>query len=89
MDEWTEAIRDGSIISAGESGLTLREQHPRRYPTPIFAGKTRSDVRAEVVAAIRSGDVIAAGESGLTERQLNPARYRKSAMSRVLLNAVG
>jgi hypothetical protein len=29
--ELAEAIRTGDIISAGESGQTLREQYPQRY----------------------------------------------------------
>jgi hypothetical protein len=35
--ELAQALRTGDIAVAGDSGLTLREQHPRRYASPASA----------------------------------------------------
>ncbi len=43
--ELAEAMRTGNMLAAGESGLTLRELNPQRYPSPVVAqGKTRAQV---------------------------------------------
>jgi predicted RNase H-like HicB family nuclease len=74
--ELTEAIRNGDMLAPGESGLTLRELHPGRYPgQAVPAAKTREQVRAELAEAVRTGDVVANGESGLTLREQFPQRY--------------
>ena len=69
----------------GPSGLTQREVFPDRYPgaTPVVVearraaqdqGKTRAQVRDELVAAQRSGGIVTSFV-GRTERELLPARY--------------
>jgi hypothetical protein len=76
--ELAEAIRTGDILS-GDSGLTLRERFPQRYPAPVAApGKTRGQVRAELEAAIRDGEIVS-GDSGLTLREQFPQRYQAVA----------
>ncbi|MEJ8837480.1 DUF4148 domain-containing protein [Ramlibacter sp. AN1133] len=60
--ELAEAIRSGDIIS-GESGLTLREQFPGRYPAvPKAPGLSRAQVQAELAQAIRDGELVSGGE---------------------------
>src|SRR6266850_2258362 len=79
-NELIEATRNGDVIAGGESGLTLRELNPQRYPRPTtIAGKTREQVKAELEDAIRTGDIIASGESGLKMNEVHPQWYAKSA----------
>jgi hypothetical protein len=74
--ELAEAIRSGDILAPGDSGLTMRELHPERYPAAaVTTGKTRDQVRSEFAEAVRNGDVFAGGDSGLTLREQNPQRY--------------
>jgi hypothetical protein len=74
--ELAEAQRTGDIFAPGDSGLTLRELYPYRYPAPraIPATKTRAQVVAELQEAIRNGD-RPIGDSGLTERDLHPKDF--------------
>ena len=75
-NELAEAIRNGDVLAPGESGLTLRELHPERFPAaPATVGKTRDQVRNELAEAMRTGDILANGDSGLTLREQNPQRY--------------
>jgi hypothetical protein len=78
--ELAEAIRSGDIIS-GESGLTLREQFPNRYP-PIAkpAGLSRAQVQAELGAAIRGGQMIQGGEIGARADQGIPGAFPNELM---------
>jgi hypothetical protein len=79
-----DAIRDGDLIAAGESGQSLRELSPGRYPAPsMVAGRTRQQVRQELAEAIRTGDIISAGESGQTLREQYPQRYRAAGSEKV------
>lgn len=78
--EFAEAVRSGNIVANGETGLTLRELYPQRYPAAPVAGITRAQVLAEFEQARRSGDVLAAGEAGLPLKQLNPAAYPSKAV---------
>lgn len=74
--ELAAAIRSGDMIVSGESGLTLRELYPQRYPTaPAFPGKTREQVTLELADAIRTGDIVAAGELELKRNEVNPRLY--------------
>jgi hypothetical protein len=41
-DELAEAIRTGDIVASGDSGLTLREQYPRRYGAAPAQGAGRA-----------------------------------------------
>ena len=73
--ETLAAIEHGDV-GMGESGLTLREMFPGRYPAgPFVAGKTRSEVKAELAQAQRSGEMLADGLADLTLREEFPARY--------------
>ena len=79
-NELAEAIRSGDIIS-GESGLTLREQFPGRYPqAPKPPGRTRAQVQAELADAIRNGEVIAGGEIGSPGVQGIPGAFPRELM---------
>lgn len=72
--ELAQAIRDGDV-QVGDSGRTLREEDPARYPKPVEApGETRAQVKAELAQAIRDGD-IPQGDSGVTPAQQFPQRY--------------
>jgi ribosomal protein L30E len=73
--ELAQAMRTGDIVS-GESGLTLREQFPGRYPQRAQAtGFTRAQVEAELAAAIRDGHVITGGEIGQRPDQGVPGGF--------------
>jgi hypothetical protein len=74
--ELAEATRTGNIIANGESGLTLRELYPQRYPAVATApGLTRAQVLAELEEAKRTGDLMAGGDSGLRLNELYPQLY--------------
>ena len=74
--ELIQAQRNGDMLAAGESGLTLREQNPGEYPAAqMLAGKTRAQVTAELAEALRTGDVMAGGDSGAKLNELAPQRY--------------
>ena len=74
--ELKEAQRTGNMPCGDESGRTLREANPSRYPAPpATVGKTREQVKAELEEAKRTGDVMCANESGMKEREANPGRY--------------
>ena len=74
--ELAEAVRNGDIIADGDTGRTLRELYPHRYPAlEVAMGKTREQVRAELAEAVRTGDILANGDQGLTLRELYPHRY--------------
>ena len=78
--ELVEAIRSGDILS-GESGLTLREQFPNRYPqVPKPPGLTRAQVQAELADAIRNGQLIAGGEIGAPADQGIPGAFPRELM---------
>ena len=74
--ELMQAQRNGDMLAAGESGLTLREQNPGQYPAAqMLTGKTRAQVTAELAEALRTGDVMAGGDSGAKLNELAPQRY--------------
>jgi hypothetical protein len=77
--ELAEALRTGSILANGESGLTLRELYPQRYPATAGPGISRAQVLKELQEARRTGDLLAAGDSGLLLNQLYPQRYANVA----------
>jgi hypothetical protein len=77
--EFLEAVRSGNIVANGESGLTLRELYPQRYPAVPAAGVTRAQVLAEFEQARRSGDILAAGDAGLPLNEVNPQAYPPKA----------
>jgi Domain of unknown function (DUF4148) len=75
-EDLAEAIRTGNMLAPGESGLTLRELDPRRYPAAASPQvKSRAQVRTELADAIRSGDVMANDESGLKVNEEHPRNY--------------
>jgi hypothetical protein len=80
--ELVEAQRTGDILAPGDSGLTLRELYPHRYPAPQFiaAPKTRAQVVAELKEAVHNGDVLV-GDSGMTERDLHPQDFPARAVA--------
>jgi hypothetical protein len=70
------AQRSGDVMAAGESGLTLREQFPQRYPaSPRLAGNTRDQVLADLAEARRQGERPLGGEAGIAMNQAYPSRY--------------
>jgi len=74
--ELAEAMRSGNMLAPGESGLTLRELNPQRYPAPVVAvSKTRAQVKTELADAIRTGDILANDESGLRVNEEHPQLY--------------
>jgi hypothetical protein len=85
--ELAEAVRNGDVMAAGESGLTQRQMFPQRYPqAPLAAsGLTRADVLGEVEEARRSGTLIAAGEAGqpVTNPQAYPTQFAGKTRAQV------
>jgi hypothetical protein len=78
--ELAEAIRNGDIIS-GESGLTLRQQFPGRYPAaPQAAGLTRAQVQAELAQAIRNGELLTGGEIAQRAADARPGAFPSELM---------
>jgi hypothetical protein len=75
--ELAEAVRNGDVMAPGESGLTLRQMYPQRYPAaPVAAsGVTRAQVLGEVQDARRNGTLMAAGEAGEPTAQTSPQAY--------------
>jgi hypothetical protein len=75
--ELAEAVRNGDVMAPGESGLTLRQLYPQRYPAaPVAAaGVTREQVLGEVQEARRNGTLMAAGEAGEPSPQTTPQAY--------------
>jgi hypothetical protein len=72
--ELVQAEKNGDV-PAGETGHTLAELYPSRYPhAPAAPGLTRGQVKAELAEATRNGDVQV-GDSGYTLAELNPSRY--------------
>ena len=64
--ELIQAQQNGDIVGNGETGETLREMFPGRYPAANVAqGKTRAEVQAELIAAQRNGDVVGNNWEGL------------------------
>lgn len=45
------------------------------YANAADVGKTREQVRAELIEAQRTGDIVAPGESGKKLNELYPSRY--------------
>lgn len=80
--ELADAVRNGDLLADGETGLTIRELYPHRYParSPTI-GKTREQVRTELVDATRNGDILANGDQQLTLRELSPHRYPARSVS--------
>lgn len=65
--ELADALRTGSLIAPGESGLSLRELNPNRFAaqtaglaTPL--SKSRDEVLRELQAAQQAGELPAVGE---------------------------
>jgi len=74
--ETLEAMRNGTMLSAGESGMRMREMNPRAYPAPAASpSKSRSQVEQELQRAIQSGDLLAPGESGAKLNEIAPGSY--------------
>lgn len=78
--ELAEAIRTGNVLANGESGVTLRELYPHRYPAAPAAGVTRAQVLAELKETQRAGDTIAPGDAGLRLNELHPRAYPPKAV---------
>ncbi|MDZ4295045.1 MAG: DUF4148 domain-containing protein, partial [Hydrogenophaga sp.] len=63
----------------GESGVLLNQVNPGRYaPQNMEAGKTRAEVKAELMEALRTGDVMANNETGEKLKDLYPGLYPTS-----------
>ena len=62
--ELAEAQRTGDI-QVGDQGKKLNELYPSRYPAKVEApGKTRAEVRDEVVKARLNGELVASYGNG-------------------------
>ena len=79
--ELAAAQRDGDVLAPGDSGLTLRELYPNRYPArQPAAAKTRAEVVAELQEARRTGDIVV-GDIGLTQYEINPRNFPARAVA--------
>jgi hypothetical protein len=76
--ELNEAIRNGDM-SSGESGLTLRQRFPGRYPQAAapMPGLTRAQVQQELSEATRNGELLAGGEVGWRRNDGVPGGFPK------------
>ncbi|WP_284309668.1 DUF4148 domain-containing protein, partial [Hydrogenophaga electricum] len=77
--ELQQAIRDGSLVAGGDSGQTLAELSPNRYPAVQAQGLSREQVKAQLQQALRDGSLVAGGDSGQTLAELSPAQYAAKA----------
>lgn len=82
--EFVRAQQAGEVIGDNESGLTLREMYPSRYPAVTAQAKSRAEVKAELAQAQRDGNVIADNESGRTAREINPSAYAAAPKGHML-----
>ncbi len=75
--ETLQAMRDGTMLSAGEASLPMRKINPRAYPPAPAptASKSRDQVLRELNQAIQSGEMLAAGESGIKLNEVAPGQY--------------
>lgn len=79
--ELAAAQRDGDLLAPGDSGLTLRELYPSRYPARQAAAvKTRAEVVDELQEARRNGDIVV-GDTGLTQYEINPRNFPVRAVA--------
>jgi Domain of unknown function (DUF4148) len=79
--ELAAAQRDGDLLAPGDSGLTLRELNPSRYPARQAASvKNRAQVVAELQEARRNGDIVV-GDTGLTQYEINPRNFPARAVA--------
>lgn len=69
------AQQAGDVIADNESGRTLREVYPDRYPILNAPTKSRAEVMSELVQAQRDGTVIVENESGRIAREVTPSAY--------------
>lgn len=81
-EELAQAQASDDIIAPGDSGLTLRQLYPNRYPSrQAAASRTRAQVVAELQEAHRNRDVMI-GETGLTEYELHPQNHPTRALAK-------
>jgi|KBSSwiStaDraftv2_1062776.scaffolds.fasta_scaffold81584_3 predicted RNase H-like HicB family nuclease len=80
--EFEAARRAGTLLGAGESSLTLREQQPQNFAAhQAIVTKTREEVLAELDVARRSGNLLAAGDAGLLLNEVHPQSYPARALA--------
>jgi hypothetical protein len=72
-----EAIRNGNVMTNGETGLTLRQQFPQRYGSAPASTLTRAEVLQQLKEAQRTGDMLADGDSGQLLKDVFPQRYAR------------
>ena len=65
-----------STLSAEQVFVNAEQGY--EFKATRVAGKTREQVRAELIAALRAGDFIVNAELGLTAREMYPAQYAES-----------
>jgi hypothetical protein len=79
--ELAAARRSGDIQAPGDSGLTLRDLHPDRYPARgVAVSKTRAQVVAEFKDAERNGD-LPYGDTGVSAREVHPQNSKQVVAS--------
>jgi hypothetical protein len=76
--ELAQATRSGDIAAPGDTGLTLRELHPRRYGARPVSARPRAEVVSEVQQARRDGALVPAGE-GTVPQSLHAAANLQDA----------
>jgi len=66
-------VRNGEV-TLSESGRKLNEVFPYNYAQHSVIGKTRAEVKAELIEAVRNGEVILS-ESGRKLKEVYPYNY--------------
>jgi hypothetical protein len=74
-DSVLQARRQGDLTTFGEASIPQRQLNPGLYPQrPEAPGRSRADVKAELLEAERNGD-IATGEAGVPAYEQTPSAY--------------
>ena len=79
--ELAQAIRSGEMIGDGNTGQTLRELNPQRYPAAARSNITREQVLAELKDARLTGQISVGGDLNLPANQLSPSSYPRAAVA--------
>jgi hypothetical protein len=79
--ELAQAIRDGNMIGDGNTGQTLRELNPQRYPAIPRVGSSREQVKAELAQARATGQLSTGGDLNIAADQASANKSQGLALA--------